>query len=211
MTTLTLAGSGDAGELERYLERLLRYDRRAAVRLRAERRKLEVFGRPPFDVVCVRVLRLAQPAGLDTTVSAGELLDGIATEVGDLRVPRHLAAIAWAGVLPPRSGWQRLAEAPAESVVHAVVDGVAAFRSRTEQLAPEQRTRAVLDRIAAEVWARPLLAGVPLRAAHAAHALGFLVPGTPVVAQGSSGWLRLDGTQGSVALRRPGHPELRLA
>jgi hypothetical protein len=211
MTTLTLAGPAEARELERYLERLLRYDRRAAVRLRADRPVLEVFGRPPFEVVCVRALPLAVPADLDTTVSAGELLDGIAADAAEVRVPRHLAAIAWAGVLPPRAGWQQVAEAPAESVVRAVVRGVAAFRAQTERLPEEQRTRAVLDRVAAEVWARPLLAGVPLRAAHAAHALGFLAPGTPVLVHHSAGWFRLDGRYGSVALRRPGRPELRLA
>ncbi len=216
MTSLVLAGTRDATELGGYLERLLSYDRRAAVRLQAHRQALEVFGRPPFDVICLRSVSLAGAAELDVTVSAGELLDGIEAVHGqpakpELRVPQHLAAIAWAGVLPPRSGWQQLAEAPAESVVRAVAGGVAAFRAQTEQLAPQDRSRAVLDRIAAEVWARPVLAGVPLRAAHAAHALGFLVPRGVVVAHRSSGWLRLDGTHGSVAVRRPGRPGLRLA
>jgi hypothetical protein len=216
MTSLLLSGARDARDLGGYLERLLRFDRRAAVRLQAHRQALEVFGRPPFDVICLRTLSLAEPGELDVTVSAGELLDGIEAVQAQpatprLSVPPHLAAIAWAGVMPPRSGWQRLAEAPAESVVRAVADGVAAFRSQVERLGPEERSRAVMDRIAAEVWARPVLSGVPLRAAHAAHALGFLAPRGKVVAHGCAGWLRLEGTHGSVAMRRSGRPGPRLA
>jgi len=213
---LRLLGPRDAADLVAYLRRLLRYDRRAAVRLQAHGGVLAVFGRPPMDVVAVRTISLFQSYDLDVTVSAGDLLHGVsgdddAAAAAEVQVPTPIAAVSWAGVLPPRSGWRLTAEAPADAVARAVAQGVAEFRAQTEALPEEGRTRPTLDLIAGQVWSRPIVAGVPLRAAHAAHRLGFLSPGEPVLAYDAAGWLRLDGTFGAVAVRRPGRPALRLA
>ena len=86
-----------------------------------------------------------------------------------------------------------------------------ADRIHRREVSPVEVTRAVLDRIAAEIWSRPVVAGLPLRAAHAAQSLGFLSPGDAVLAYEAAGWLRLDGTYGAVAVRRDGRPALRLA
>ncbi|NYI08338.1 hypothetical protein [Allostreptomyces psammosilenae] len=178
---LRLADPAEAAGLAAYLGRLVRWDRAAAVRLRAADGVLALFGNTPFGVLAVRAATLAPGAGeLDTTVSAGELLhalpldepaagagaatasEGTAGAVGtaasaqapELAVPRQVTGASWAGVLPPRSGWRELAVLPLPELRAEVARGVADFRARTEALAEGQRTRAVLDRVGEEIWSR---------------------------------------------------------
>jgi hypothetical protein len=92
------------------------------------------------------------------------------------------------------------------ALVHA---GVAEFRSRTEELVPEARTRAELDRIGREIWSRTVGdTRLPVRVLHAAQSLGFLRG--PAGASGewrlfsSGAWLRLRTAYGSIAVRTAG-------
>ncbi|MFD5633898.1 hypothetical protein ACFWJM_07100, partial [Streptomyces sp. NPDC127077] len=199
---------------------------------------LAVFGRPPsFEVLAIRTARLAKPyehgldVTLDVTVSAGELLESVEESAATVGVPAAVTGPPWAGVLPPRGGWRVEPGLPGPDAVRAkVAEAVAEFRSRTEELAPELRTRAELDRVGREIWSRPIGdTGLPVRAAHAAQALGFLRPApvapvatdTSVSAEGRAGgqlppgdnplalyssgaWLRLRTPFGSVAVRRAG-------
>lgn len=145
------------------------------------------------------------PWELDVTVSAGQFADAVDAaresagpvmdEIGSDRaepgaggprgltvvVPQPVTGPPWAGVLPPRGGWQRVAGLPdARAVRGAVAAAVAEFRARDEALAPELRTRAERDRIGREIWSRTLgETQLPLRAVHAAQALGFLRPTHP--------------------------------
>ncbi|MDT3400231.1 hypothetical protein RKE29_27050, partial [Streptomyces sp. B1866] len=193
---LRLADAREAADLAAFLARLIHYDRAAAVRLQAGGGVLAVFGRPPsFEVLAVRTARLAPacagaPEALDTTVSAGQLAEalGEAAPAGpagaadlpadglQVTVPPAVTGPPWAGVLPPRGGWQRVPGLPgAEAVRAAVAAAVAEFRARDEALPAEHRTRAERDRIGREIWSRTLGdTGLPLRAVHAAQALGFL-------------------------------------
>ncbi|NUR61545.1 MAG: hypothetical protein HOV87_23230 [Catenulispora sp.] len=239
-SALALAGSAEAEDLGGYLTRLLRFDKAAAVRVVASGAAVGVYGQPPFDVLTLRTLALApdvagipdtgQAGGttatlakpvseVDITVSAGDLLHAIAPD-GALPLPRPLAgATAWTGFLPPRTGWQRTGELLVSEVAAAALAGIAAFKERAEAIPDRERTRAAVDRIAAEIWDRPLGHGLPVRAAHAARALAFLGPtaesatqATPVTS-GASGdapvatvrsagrWLRLDAPYGTVVLR----------
>ncbi|MFD5518066.1 hypothetical protein [Streptomyces sp. NPDC127066] len=228
MTVLHLADAGEAADLAAFLSRLVHYDRAAAVRLKAHGTTLAVFGRPPsFEVLAIRTARLAKPyengldVALDVTVSAGELLESVEEQAATVGVPAPVTGPPWAGVLPPRGGWRPEPGLPAPDAVRAkVAAAVAEFRSRTEELAPELRTRAELDRVGREIWSRPIGdTGLPVRAAHAAQALGFLrpVPPAPASAGGqvpsgdsplalysSGAWLRLRTPFGSIAVRRAG-------
>lgn len=239
MTVLHLADAGEAADLAAFLSRLVHYDRAAAVRLKAHGTTLAVFGRPPsFEVLAIRTARLAKPyehgldVTLDVTVSAGELLESVEESAATIGVPAAVTGPPWAGVLPPRSGWKVEPGLPGPDAVRATVAAaVAEFRSRTEELAPELRTRAELDRVGREIWSRPIGdTGLPVRAAHAAQALGFLRPvptgpasedGSTTLAPGSAegrfapgdsplalyssgAWLRLRTPFGSVAVRRAG-------
>ncbi|MGW6706141.1 hypothetical protein ACWGDE_14785 [Streptomyces sp. NPDC054956] len=224
---LHFADSGEAADLAAFLGRLVHYDRAAAVRLQAQAGggALAVFGRPPsFDVLAIRTARLAAPvsAPLDLTVSAGELLESVdeGPQAGAV-VPAPVTGPPWAGVLPPRAGWQQVPGLPGpEAVRQALVAAVAEFRARDEALPPQHRTRSERDRIGREIWSRTLGdTELPLRAVHAAQSLGFLRPvRSPVPAAASAppaapeqlalfaagGWLRLRTPYGSIATRRPG-------
>ncbi|MFF3447360.1 hypothetical protein ACFYXJ_09535 [Streptomyces sp. NPDC002667] len=238
MTVLYLADAGEAADLAALLSRLVHYDRAAAVRLKAHGTTLAVFGRPPsFEVLAIRTARLAKPyengldVTLDVTVSAGELLESVEESAATATVPSAVTGPPWAGVLPPRGGWRPEPGLPAPDAVRAEVAAVVAeFRSRAAELAPEQRTRAELDRVGREIWSRPVGdTGLPVRAAHAAQSLGFLRPvppaalsaegqvpsderpsgdaapdGGPLALYSSGAWLRLRTPFGSIAVRRSG-------
>ncbi|WP_328913590.1 MULTISPECIES: hypothetical protein [unclassified Streptomyces] len=215
------AGAGEA-ELAAFLGRLVRWDKAAVVRLRSAEGEdaLGVFGHPPFGGVLAIKSMALRGGGIaetvDATVSAGELLEAVAAAAdgGEFTVPGSVTGGAWAGVLPPRSGWLRIAELDAAAVRATAAGTVAEFRARTEALVPERRTRAELDALAEELWRRPLPAsapGVTLRVVHAAHALGFLPAPTrepaesgaaeTVVLLSAGPWVRLRTGYGSVAVR----------
>ncbi|MDH6623475.1 hypothetical protein M2271_001262 [Streptomyces sp. LBL] len=216
MTVLHLADEGEAADFAAFLSRLLHYDRSAAVRLQAAGTALAVFGRPPsFEVLAIRAVRLAKPyengldVTLDVTVSAGELLESVDESAATAVVPDAVTGPPWAGVLPPRGGWQAESGLPEPDALRAMVaGGVAEFRSRTEELAAERRTRAELDRIGREIWSRAVgRTGLPVRAVHAAQSLGFLRPtrrAEDLALFSSGAWLRLRTPYGSIAVRRTG-------
>ncbi|MCD7440002.1 hypothetical protein K4B79_17440 [Streptomyces lincolnensis] len=213
MTALHLADEGEAADLAAFLSRLLHYDRSAAVRLQAAGTALAVFGRPPsFEVLAIRAVRLAKPyengldATLDVTVSAGELLESVDESAATAVVPAAVTGPPWAGVLPPRGGWRPVPGLPAPDALRAMVGaGVAEFRSRTGELAPEARTRAELDRIGREIWSRTVGdTRLPVRAVHAAQSLGFLRAGGELALLSSGAWLRLRTPYGSIAVRSAG-------
>ncbi|WP_431989339.1 hypothetical protein [Streptomyces albogriseolus] len=219
MTVLHLADEGEAADLAAFLSRLLHYDRGAAVRLQAAGTALAVFGRPPsFEVLAIRAVRLAKPyengldVTLDVTVSAGELLESVEESAATAAVPAAVTGPPWAGVLPPRGGWRAEPGLPEpERLRRLVAASVAEFRSRTERLAPEQRTRAELDRVGREIWSRTVAdTGLPVRAVHAAQSLGFL-RGDDQALFTSGAWLRLRTPYGSVAVRRAGVGALGLS
>ncbi|WP_371671490.1 hypothetical protein OG985_30015 [Streptomyces sp. NBC_00289] len=224
MTVLHLADVGEAADLAAFLSRLIHYDRAAAVRLQAAGTALAVFGRPPsFEVLAVRAVRLAKPyengldVSLDVTVSAGELLEAVDESAATAAVPAAVTGPPWAGVLPPRGGWRAEPGLPEPERLRAMVAAaVAEFRSRTQELAPEQRTRSELDRVGREIWSRTV-GDTPLtvRAVHAAQSLGFLRPSAvsestrapedaPLGLFSSGAWLRLRTPYGSIAVRRAG-------
>lgn len=203
--SLHFADAREAEDLAAFLARLIHYDRAAAVRLQAGGGALAVFGRPPsFEVLAIRTARLGDPAELDVTVSAGELLEALGE--AEFTVPAAVTGPPWAGVLPPRGGWRELAGLPEVTAMRgAVAAAVAEFRIRDEQLPADRRTRAERDRIGRDIWSRTVGGTpLPLRAVHAAQSLGFLRPGVPVALLSAGSWLRLRTPFGSIAVRTNG-------
>lgn len=217
MTSFLPASDDERQALRGYLTRLLALDTRASVRLQASGAVLGVWGGPPLDVVTLRPVALAGPtvsttstdptSSFDVTVSAARLLDRLDAEAGPsgpadpIELPAPVPGPAWAGLLPPRSGWESLATVPAGAVHDAVRVGIDAFGRRVDLIPQDQRSRAQLDAIAAEVWGRPVVAGVPLRAAHAAELVGLLGREGEVSSLANGSWRRLACPGGSVALR----------
>ncbi|HEY5186674.1 MAG TPA: hypothetical protein VIM19_17615 [Actinomycetes bacterium] len=200
MTALLLAGAEETAGLSAYLERLVALDDRAAVRLQAGGTVLGVWGGPPMDVVTLRPVALAEQARVDVTVSAQRLLERLADD-RPVELPAAVPGPGWAGLLPPRTGWTAVATVPAAVVDDAVRAGVEAFQRRVRLLSEAERTRARLDAVAEEVWGQPVLADVPLRAAHAADKVRLLHRDGEVTAYRAGGWLRLACPGGSVAVR----------
>jgi hypothetical protein len=203
---LVFADPGEAAGLAALLGRLLRWEKNAAVRIQADGEVAGVFAKPArFEVLAVRTGRLLKPVKLDVTVAAGELLEGVDEAAETVTVPDVVTGPPWAGVLPPRGGWEAFAEVPADAVRAVASAAVGEFRERAEQLGERERTRAALDELAEDIWSRPLgRTEVPLRAAHAAHALGFLRGEDPVNLLRVDSWLRLRTPSGSVVVRREG-------
>ncbi|MET7637839.1 hypothetical protein [Streptomyces sp. NPDC005438] len=202
---------GEAGDLAAFLGRLLRWDRAAGVRLCAEAGVVAVFAQPArFEVLAVRSARLRGEPSLDRTVSAGELLEGIDQRQESATLPEPVTGPAWAGVLPPRQGWGPVARLPYATVRDSAARLVAEFRTRSQPLGGDRKA---LDALADELWSRVLPdTELPLRAVHAAYALGFLrepdaalPPQRTEVSLLSAGpWLRLRTLYGAVLWRRPG-------
>jgi hypothetical protein len=205
-STIMLAGPDEAADLGGYLERLLRFDKAAAVRVVAADSTVGVYGRPPFEVLTLRTFGLAagdSAASVDVTLSAGQLLDGIATD-GVITLPAALTgATTWAGFLPPRAGWVRTGALPAAEIDTIAVAGIAEFKERAEAITDTERTRAMVDGLAAEIWDRRLSLGVPVRAAHTARAMAFLgqSQSADVAVSVAGRWLRLDAPYGTVVVR----------
>lgn len=205
---LTFADPGEAAGLAAFLQRLLRWEKNASVRIKAGAGVVGVFAKPArFEVLAVRTGRLLESVELDSTVSAGELLEAVDERAEAVTVPADVTGPAWAGVLPPRGGWRPLGELPTDAVRAVAGAAVAEFRERAEKL--PQRDRRALDALAEEIWSRPLgRTGLPLRAVHAAHALGFLRGQQPTTLLSTTSWLRLRTPYGSVAVRTSGRSDL---
>jgi hypothetical protein len=223
MTALRLTGPEAAADLAVFLTRLVHWDKSAVVRLQAAGPALAVFGHPPFgSVIAVRTWEVSEAARLDATVSAGQMLDSIAEPTATVAVPPGVTGPSWAGLLPPRGGWQRTVGIELDVLRADAARVIAEFRARTTALEPARRTRAELDALAEEIWSRQFGdTPLPLRAVHAAHALGFLRP-VPVMAHAGGAeaaavtasappalfacgrWLRLRTAYGSVAVRTAG-------
>ncbi len=202
VTELVLGADERAGLLG-YLGRLVGLDNRGAVRLQAGGLVLGVWGGPPLDVVALRPVALQAPLELDVTVSAQRLLDRLQDSVTEpVPLPPPVSGPAWAGLLPPRTGWTARATVPASAVFDAVRVAVEGFGRRVALLDEDQRSRAALDAIAADLWNRPVVAGVPLRSAHAAELVGLLGREGEVTALDTATWQRLACPGGSVAVRK---------
>lgn len=203
---LVFADPGEAAGLAAFLGRLLRWEKNAAVRIQAGDGVAGIFAKPArFEVLAVYTGRLLEPVELDVTVSAGELLERVDEERESVAVPPSVTGPSWAGLLPPRGGWQEFGQVPVDAVGAVAAAAVGEFRERAEKLGQEKRSRQVLDALAEEIWSRPLgRTGLPLRAAHAAHALGFLRGKEQAVLLEAGPWQRLRTPYGSVLVRRGG-------
>ena len=208
MTALHLADAEETAELGGFLTRLLRFDKAAAVRLQTANRGLAVFARLPLGQsgpLVVRTAALAPSAPrtaaapaapVDVTLAAGELLEAIdATPV--LALPSAITGPAWAGLLPPRHGWERLDDLPAGPLRAAVSAAVTEFR----------RESADQDALAESIWSRQVdPSGLTLRAVHAAHLVGLLRQAESLGLYRHPAWLRLAAPRGYVIIRRAPAP-----
>lgn len=135
--TVEFATAADRAALGAYLARLLHFDKTAAVRFVGVGAVAAAYGGPPFggvNVLSVRTVALADGSKpFDTTVSAGQLLDALtrAGETSPTALPTALlGGPAWAGLLPPRTGWTPAGQIAVSALAARVAEGNAEFRFR---------------------------------------------------------------------------------
>lgn len=162
-----------------------------------------------FDVTPLVLGARAFPLGpgsprLDETVMVRALLDRIArmlqTDELSLGLPPDRATAAWAGIMPPRSGWRASGEIDAASLADVAREGV----ERVQRMLPEMPGEAVVNTIRRQVWTSEIAPGLPAATAFAIEALGFLHDTERVRLAHTSSWMRLSTRQGDVFLRSSG-------
>lgn len=141
---------------------------------------------------------------LDETVMVRALLDRIArmlqTDELTLDLPPDRATVAWAGIMPPRSGWNVSGEIDAASLAGVAREGV----ERVQRMLPEMPGEAVVNTVRRQVWTSEIAPGLPAATAFAIEALGFLHDTDRVRLARTSSWTRLSTRQGDVFLRSSG-------
>jgi hypothetical protein len=208
-------------DLETFAGRAHRVDPDGACRLVASGGVLAAYVSPVHagggpTVLGLRVLGLApgtEPAHVDVTVPLAGLLDRFARmrsasePAGNdapviLAVPPAEGSAPWAGVAPPRSGWDAVGLLDAPLLRSVSADGVREIADG----APAGAGAAAVARLRGQVWGRPVsqdLPDVPAGIAFAADALGFLDDAEPVVLYRVGRWVRATTRRGHVLARRP--------
>ncbi len=198
MTNIHIAGEAEQRGLEQYLERLVALDNRAVVRIQSGGLAAGVWCGPPFEVVALRPVALAEALQVDATVSAQRLLERV-RETPVVELPPGVSGPTWVGLLPPRGGWEERIRGDVANVRSAVDSAKHFFRERAEGITD----RSVQEQIAHDVWERTCLGEVPVRCAHAAESLALMGPGDGLaIAYSTDTWTRLSVPGGSVATRR---------
>lgn len=215
---LTLPDATALSDLRTYLGRADRIDR-ASVRLMAGGGVLAVYTAVLHPgglldetptVLGLRTVRVRVDQQLDAVVPIASLLARLDAGIPDpedgtvlIGIPAEVATVTWAGVAPPRAGWQPVDSAVAGSLADVATAGIV----EVAELLPTDAGEAIVRRVRADVWGRPIpqVEHVPAGAAFAAHTLGFLgEAGEEVQVFEAGPWTRLSMARGHVLVKRRG-------
>ncbi|MFC5338104.1 hypothetical protein [Leucobacter denitrificans] len=209
-TSIQLADQATRDDLRSFLARLVRVGE-PEVRIRRRDDVLGVFGctQAPAGildtdpvVLVMRGFALAeqQQGEIDDVFEARAFLDRLARLEGSelsLPIPDMITTAAWAGVLPPNSGWQAYGMIDASSLAVVAKEGM----SRVAESVPVDAGDPVVQRIRRSVWGSEIAPGIPASAAFAAESMGFLSGVDRLILSKSQHWTRLSGLNGYVILR----------
>lgn len=209
-----------AEDLQALLQRARRLDPDGMVRLRAFGDVLAVYVAPIFagslmdggpTVLGLRTCQLAEPAELDSIVPIQAVLDRLA-RINDqdtfgrntffVELPDSSRA-PWAGISPPRTGWEEIGSISEPVLTKIARDGIAEVAASL----PESVGGPIAARIRGEIWGRAvdLDSQVPTGAAFVAAGLGFLTENEEVGLYHAQGWIRLSSLHGHVLARAATH------
>ncbi|GAA5029859.1 hypothetical protein ACFQRL_07950 [Microbacterium fluvii] len=180
-----------------------------SVRLRAEAGTIVLTAAPLaprglFDatptVLAMRALQVDPELVCDLVVDAASL-SAAADDAAALVLPEAGLAPAWAGVSPPRGGWEPVGAVPAATLASRAQWGIAAVA----EALPADPGDDVVRIVRADVWGAPdaELAGRPLGAAFAAFAMGFIGGEEDARMLSSGVWTRFTLARGHVLVRGP--------
>jgi len=208
---ITIADAVQRSDLAAFVERALRLDDAAVIRLRRRGDGLvAAWVNTGFDVLAVRVVA-GHLGPADLSCGADQLTRGLRDADASGHVePGYAMDSAWRGVLPPDAGFTHLDDVPAAVLVDLARRGVELARDHGSAHGPPA---SLLDQDVLEVSAGATMVAVPMRCVFALTAMGF-VPESPsaeeiVRVRVLPAWLRIDARFGSV-FRRRGDPALVL-
>lgn len=145
-------------------------------------------------------------ASVDLVVPMASLRARAAAAGGvELGVPTPVYSVTWAGVVPPRGGWQPVGAPVSTEVLSRIADE--GIREVAAAL-PDNAGEAVVRQVRSMVWGEPISGAeaLPSGAALAAAALGFLPPAGAPPELGSvfevGPWTRLSLARGHVLVKR---------
>lgn len=148
-------------------------------------------------ILALRIVRADPELRCDIVVG-----DITATDVpNELALPDTGLAPAWAGVSPPRSGWERRGGIAASDIANRARWGISAVAHGTPPGAGEEAVRA----LRASIWGEPDddLGGLPRGVAFAADAFGFISGEETATVTTSGRWTRVSLARGHVLSRGP--------
>jgi hypothetical protein len=219
--SFTLIDAASLGDLKVYLGRAARVDNGSARLLgglgvlatyTATLTPKGLLDRAP-TVLGLRTFALASPDPFDAVVPIRALLDRLAqlsvlnnSAEGPLEVPLPPGeqGVAWAGISPPRGGWEAVGAITGSLLEDAAREGIAEVAAAV----PDDTGEQLVHKVRSEVWGRPLAlpleldVDVPAGAAFSAVTLGFVRPDDEVSLYRSGAWLRLTTRRGHVLTRR---------
>jgi len=164
-------------------------------------------------VLGMRAATLTRPSRVDATVPMAAMEALLVDPCSDHEGPIGLAVpadeitdVAWAGITPPRSGWELLGTVSRETLLRVARAGEAEVAAAVSPgTAPHE-----VQRLRARVWGRSLTddpPGLPAGIAFAAHVLGFVTDpdtdadGPEATAHRTGAWSRLTTTRGHILAR----------
>jgi hypothetical protein len=202
------------GDLAAFVERALRLDDAAVIRLRARSGGLlTAWVATGFDVLASRVVAGTMRPD-DLSVGADELARGLAAVDSSGYVdPGFPMDSAWRGGLPPDSGFTHLDDVPARLMLDLAQRGAQLAKEHGSAHGPPV---SLLDQEVIRVSSADVSVGLPMRCVFAMTAMGFL-PQSPEAVDADEivrvrtmpAWLRIDARFGSV-YRRRGDPAVVL-
>jgi hypothetical protein len=166
-------------------------------------------------VLGLRTFALSSPDAFDVVVPIRALLDRLAqlslvsnSDSGpiDVPIPPVETGVAWAGISPPRGGWETAGTLPAQLLENVARTGIAEVAAAVPADTGEQ----LVHRVRSEVWGRDLAEAelpelqprIPAGAAFCAVSLGFVRHDDEEVRAFRAGpWLRLTLRRGHVLVR----------
>lgn len=202
---LWLADPTHRADLAAFVDRAMRLDEAAVIRIRARSSGLlTAWVATGFDVLASRVV-VGRVKPDDMSVAADGLARGLAaaSETGYVD-PGFAMDSAWRGGLPPESGFTHLDDIPAKLVIDLAQRGAQLAKEHGGGHGPPV---SLLDQEVVEVSSGDVVVGVPMRCVFALTAMGFLPQsvsdgGELIRVRISPAWLRLDARFGSVYRRR---------
>ena len=155
---------------------------------------------PTPTVLAMRTLAADPELECDLVVDAASL-SAVPDEAAAVGLPDTALSPAWAGIAPPRGGWQEQDGIDAAVLAAKAQSGM----TRVADAVPTDAGEDAVRTVRAAVWGErdDELGGLPLGAAFAALSMGFISGAETVRVFTSGPWTRLTLQRGHVLVRGP--------